>query len=62
MGLDPFRGVYQVRNRIGVQLQQAQLQKRIKVWELWISGLLSTQSRWTATGCSNDSTNATLGL
>ena len=33
LGLDPFRDVYQVQNRIGVQLQQAQLQKRIKVWE-----------------------------
>jgi len=40
MGLDPFRDVYQVQNRIGVQLQQAQLQKRIKAWEavdLWAS-------------------------
>src|SRR3977135_1388264 len=40
MGFDPFRDVYQVQNRIGVQLQQAQLQKRIKVWEavdLWAS-------------------------
>jgi ABC-2 type transport system ATP-binding protein len=40
MGLDPFRDVYQVQNRMGVQLQQAQLQKRIKVWEavdLWAS-------------------------
>ena len=40
LGLDPFRDVYQVQNRIGVQLQQAQLQKRIKVWEavdLWAS-------------------------
>ena len=40
MGLDPFRDVYQVQNPIGVQLQQAQLQKRIKVWEavdLWAS-------------------------
>src|SRR5258708_4120047 len=38
LGLNPFRDVYQVQNRIGVQLQQAQLQKRIKVWEaldLW---------------------------
>jgi ABC-2 type transport system ATP-binding protein len=33
LGLDPFRDVYQVQERIGVQLQQAQLQKRIKVWE-----------------------------
>jgi ABC-2 type transport system ATP-binding protein len=40
LGLDPFRDVYQVQNLIGVQLQQAQLQKRIKVWEavdLWSS-------------------------
>jgi ABC-2 type transport system ATP-binding protein len=40
MGLDPFRDRYEVQNRIGVQLQQAQLQKRIKVWEavdLWAS-------------------------
>src|SRR5271167_4762710 len=40
LGLDPIRDVYQIQNRIGVQLQQAQLQKRIKVWEavdLWAS-------------------------
>jgi ABC-2 type transport system ATP-binding protein len=40
LGLDPFREVYQLQERIGVQLQQAQLQKRIKVWEavdLWAS-------------------------
>src|SRR5215475_11257828 len=40
LGLDPFRDVYQLQKRIGVQLQQAQLQKRIKVWEavdLWAS-------------------------
>jgi len=40
LGLDPFRDVYQLQDRIGVQLQQAQLQKRIKVWEavdLWAS-------------------------
>src|SRR6202142_2340434 len=40
LGLGPFRDVYQLQNRIGVQLQQAQLQKRIKVWEavdLWAS-------------------------
>src|SRR5579863_7854550 len=40
LGLDPFRDVVEVQNRIGVQLQQAQLQKRIKVWEavdLWAS-------------------------
>jgi ABC-2 type transport system ATP-binding protein len=40
LGLDPFRHVYKLQDRIGVQLQQAQLQKRIKVWEavdLWAS-------------------------
>jgi len=40
LGLDPFRQVYQLQDRIGVQLQQAQLQKRVKVWEavdLWAS-------------------------
>src|SRR5271156_849956 len=38
LGLDPARDAYKLQNRIGVQLQQAQLQKRIKVWEamdLW---------------------------
>jgi ABC-2 type transport system ATP-binding protein len=40
LGLDPFRDVYSLQDRIGVQLQEAQLQKRIKVWEavhLWAS-------------------------
>src|SRR5246127_4197691 len=40
LGLDPFNKVYELQQRIGVQLQQAQLQKRIKVWEavdLWAS-------------------------
>src|SRR5437879_2747366 len=40
LGLDPRRQVYKLQERIGVQLQQAQLQKRIKVWEavyLWAS-------------------------
>ena len=40
LGLDPYREVYLLQDRIGVQLQQAQLQKRIKVWEavdLWAS-------------------------
>jgi ABC-2 type transport system ATP-binding protein len=39
-GLDPVRDVYRLQDRIGVQLQEAQLQKRIKVWEaidLWAS-------------------------
>ena len=38
LGLDPVRDAYKLQERIGVQLQQAQLQKRIKVWEaveLW---------------------------
>jgi ABC-2 type transport system ATP-binding protein len=40
LGLDPVKDVYKLQERIGVQLQQAQLQKRIKVWEavdLWAS-------------------------
>jgi ABC-2 type transport system ATP-binding protein len=38
LGLHPVRDVYALQNRIGVQLQEAQLQKRIKVREavaLW---------------------------
>ena len=38
VGLDPRRDAYRLQQRVGVQLQQAQLQKRIKVWEavhLW---------------------------
>ena len=40
LGFHPIRDVYELQERIGVQLQQAQLQKRIKVWEavgLWAS-------------------------
>ena len=40
LGLDPVRDIYALQQRIGVQLQQAQLQKRIKVSEavhLWAS-------------------------
>lgn len=40
LGLDPIKDVYKLQERIGVQLQEAQLQKRIKVWEavdLWAS-------------------------
>src|SRR5215216_6354278 len=40
LGLDPRRHVYALQERIGVQLQEAQLQKRIKVREavgLWAS-------------------------
>lgn len=40
LGLNPVRDIYTLQNRIGVQLQEAQLQKRIKVREavaLWAS-------------------------
>ena len=40
LGLDPVRDAAALHARIGVQLQEAQLQKRIKVWEavdLWAS-------------------------
>jgi len=40
LGLDPARRLYELQDRIGVQLQEAQLQKRIKVREavgLWAS-------------------------
>jgi len=40
LGLDPARDATALNARIGVQLQEAQLQKRIKVWEavdLWAS-------------------------
>ena len=40
LGLDPLRDVYKLQERVGVQLQEAQLQKRIKVREavhLWAS-------------------------
>jgi len=40
LGHDPYRDRVRLQNRIGVQLQAAQLQKRIKVWEavhLWAS-------------------------
>jgi ABC-2 type transport system ATP-binding protein len=40
LGLDPIRDIYQLQERVGVQLQEAQLQKRMKVREavhLWAS-------------------------
>src|SRR4051812_3934990 len=40
LGLDPVRDAYALQERVGVQLQQVQLQKRIRVWEaihLWAS-------------------------
>ncbi len=33
LGVDPYAQTAKLHNRIGVQLQDAQLQKRIKVWE-----------------------------
>jgi ABC-2 type transport system ATP-binding protein len=45
LGLDPIRDARRLQSRIGVQLQEAQLQKRIKVWEavdLWKSLFRST--------------------
>ena len=59
LGLDPVRDVYALQERIGVQLQEAQLQKRIKVWEavdLWAS-LYRAPS--TATRCSSSSASPT---
>ena len=40
LGMDPRRNAYKLQTLIGIQLQEAQLQKRIKVWEavdLWSS-------------------------
>jgi ABC-2 type transport system ATP-binding protein len=45
LGLDPYRAGTELKLRIGVQLQEAQLQKRIKVWEavrFWASLYPST--------------------
>jgi ABC-2 type transport system ATP-binding protein len=45
LGLDPARDVYALQQRIGVQLQEAQLQKRIKVREavsFWASLYLTS--------------------
>ena len=45
LGLDPLRDASALRQRIGVQHQEAHLQKRIKVWEavdLWSSLYAST--------------------
>ncbi len=47
LGLDPVRDARALQPRIGVQLQDAQLQKRIKVWEavdLWASLYRTTMS------------------
>lgn len=59
LGLDPRRDSAALRQRIGVQHQEAQLQKRIKVWEavdLWAS-LYATSERVDA-----DALLARLGL
>jgi hypothetical protein len=53
--------VYQLQERIGVQLQAAQLQKRIKVREAVGSGRRSIASRSTAIVCSSSSALATSG-
>ncbi len=45
LGLDPFRQVYKLQERIGVQLQQAQLQKRIKVRDAWFMNLSGGQKQ-----------------
>ena len=58
LGLDPVRDVYALQDRIGVQLQEAQLQKRINVQEavdLWASLYPPTVD---GTGCSNSSGSA----
>ena len=56
LGLNPIRDVYALQNRIGVQLQEAQLQKRIKVREavdLWAVALQAIPL--TARVCSSSS-------
>ena len=56
LGLDPGRDAVALQQRIGVQLQEAQLQKRIKVWEavdFWAVAL--SHRPWTATASSSSS-------
>jgi ABC-2 type transport system ATP-binding protein len=58
LGLDPRRDAKALRQRIGVQHQEAQLQKRIKVWEavdLW-------RSLYDRTVLDSDALLASLGL
>ncbi len=56
LGLDPWRDATALRQRIGVQHQEAHLQKRIKVWEavdLWASlypGVVDTEALLTRLG------------
>ncbi len=63
LGLDPFRDVYQLQDKIGVQLQQAQLQKRIpRFGKRSICGRPSTgRSGESATACSNNSASRKSG-
>ena len=59
LGLDPRRDAGALRQRIGVQLQEAQLQKRIKVWEavdLWASLYSARRRRGRAARRSSGST------
>ena len=59
LSLDPVRDARTLQHRVGVQLQQAQLQKRIKVWEavdLWAA---LYRRRSTATRCSSGSASPT---
>ena len=56
LSLDPVRDIYRLQERIGVQLQEAQLQKRIKVWEAIDLWARSIGGRWPiATDCSSSS-------
>src|SRR3954462_6382487 len=58
LGLDPRRDANALRQRIGVQHQEAQLQKRIKVWEavdLW-------RSLYSGAVADSDALLASLGL
>ena len=55
LGLDPFKDVYKLQERIGVQLQEANCKKRIKVWEAvyWWVFRFTRRRRSTANGCWN---------
>ena len=56
LGLDPIRDVYALQERIGVQLQEAQLQKRIKVREaVGLLGVALPRRRSMAIDCSSSS-------
>jgi ABC-2 type transport system ATP-binding protein len=55
LGLDPRRDVYALQERIGVQLQEAQLQKRIRCARRWSCGPRSTRASSIPTACSSSS-------